>query len=147
MAAFSALGVRKLVFLSESTQPDHDKKLRYLREAGFDLLADKAVSLSGTDEYCIAPPQLWYDEAVALRRDATDAYFLSCANIHSVDVIEDLERTLGRPVVTSNQAAIWCALRKAGIYDPVPGLGHLLRHDAVTTPGGQGAKVPVAARA
>jgi maleate cis-trans isomerase len=52
---------------------------------------------------------------MALRNDGADVYFLSCANIHSIDVIEDLERDLGKPVVTSNQAAIWCSPRAAGI--------------------------------
>jgi maleate isomerase len=133
MAAFAALNVRKLVFLSEATQPLHDKKLAYLREAGFTLLADKAVGLPNSDAFCTAPPQLWYDEAVAQFRPDAEAYFISCANIHSVDVIEDLERKLGKPVITSNQAAIWCSLRRAGIHDDVPGLGHLLRHDAAAT--------------
>jgi maleate cis-trans isomerase len=52
---------------------------------------------------------------LSLRNDAADAYFISCANIQSIDVIEDLERVLNKPVVTSNQAALWCALRTLGI--------------------------------
>ncbi len=67
---------------------------------------------------------------MALRNDTADAYFLSCANIHSIDVIDELERDLSKPVITSNQAAIWCSLRAAGIRDDVPGLGALLRHNA-----------------
>ena len=126
MAAFAALGARRLVFMSETAQAGHDKKLRYLREAGFDLLADKAVGLPGSDYFCTMPPLLWYDTALSLRRDEADAYFISCANIHSIDVIEALERELGKPVVTSNQAALWCALRTAGLSDIVPGLGKLL---------------------
>jgi maleate isomerase len=129
-AAFAALGAKRLVFVSETKQPDHEKKLRYLREAGYDVVADKAVGLAGSDEYCIMPPRLWFDTTVALRRDDADAYFISCANIHSIDAIEDLEKVLNKPVVTSNQAAIWRSLRLAGISDAVPGLGHLLRHDS-----------------
>ena len=125
---------RRLVFISETKQADHDKKLAYLREAGYDIVANKAASLAGTDAYCSTPPQFWYDTAMALRNDAADAYFLSCANIHSIDVIEDLERDLGKPVVTSNQAAIWCSLRAAGIRDSVPGLGALLKLDATARP-------------
>jgi maleate isomerase len=128
-AAFRALAARRLVFVSETAQEGHDKKVRFLREAGYDILADKAVGLPGTDAYCTMPPQLWFDVTVSLQRDDADAYFISCANIHSVDVIEDLEARLGKPVVTSNQAAIWCALRTAGITDDVPGLGRLMRAD------------------
>ena len=126
MAAFAALEARRLVFISETEQAGHDRKLAYLREAGFDILADKAVGLPGSDYYCTMPPELWYDTALSLRRDAADAYFISCANIQSIDVIERLEQVLGKPVVTSNQAALWCALRTAGIGETVPGLGRLL---------------------
>jgi maleate isomerase len=41
--------------------------------------------------------------------------------------IERLERDLGKPVVTSQQASLWRALRLAGIVDPVAGFGRLLR--------------------
>jgi hypothetical protein len=68
---------------------------------------------------------MWFDVAMKLRRDDADIYFISCAYILSIDVIEDLEKELGRPVVTSNQAAFWCALRKIGIQDRLPKLGRL----------------------
>ncbi len=128
-AALAALNAKRLVFISETTQKGHDEKLKYMREAGYDILADKAASLAGTDTYCTTPPRFWYDLAMALRDDRAQAYFLSCANIHSIDVIEDLERDLKRPVVTSNQAALWCALRTIGLNDIAPGLGSLFRHD------------------
>jgi maleate cis-trans isomerase len=125
-AAFAALGAHRLVFISETQQDDHDRKLAFLREAGYDIVADKAVGLAGTDEYCIMPPQLWIDTALELRRDAVDAYFISCANISAIDAIATLETELGRPVVTSNQAALWRSLRVAGIADRLPGIGQLL---------------------
>jgi len=130
-AALAALDAKRLVFISETEQKGHDQKLKYLREAGYELVADKAACLAGTDAYCTTPPQFWYDLAVSLKNDRAQAYFLSCANIHAIDVIEDLEQALNRPVVTSNQAALWCALRTIGINDVIPGLGSLFRHDLV----------------
>jgi maleate isomerase len=128
-AALAAHNAKRLVFISETTQKGHDEKLKYMREAGYEIVADKAASLSGTDAYCTTPPRFWYDLAMALKDDRAEAYFLSCANIHSIDVIEDLERDLKRPVVTSNQAALWCALRTIGLKDVISGLGSLFRHD------------------
>jgi maleate isomerase len=103
--------------------------VKYLKEAGYELVADKAAALPGTDDYCTAPPQLWFDMAMALKNDEAQAYFISCANIHSIDVIEKLEAELKRSVVTSNQAALWCALRTLGLKDVAPGLGSLFHHD------------------
>jgi len=124
-AALAALDARRLVFLSETGQAGHDKKLKFLREAGYDILADKAADLPGTDQYCTTPPRFWYDMAMALKTESAEAYFISCANIHSIEMIADLERDLKKPVVTSNQAALWCALRTLGLTDTIPALGAL----------------------
>ena len=52
--------------------------------------------------------------------------FLSCTNVRTLEVIEPLERELGRPVVTSNQAGLWHALRLVGVDAAIPGYGRLL---------------------
>src|ERR1051326_994275 len=130
-AALTGLGDKRLVFISETDQKGHDKKLKFLKEAGYELLADKAACLSGTDEYCVTPPRFWYDMALSLRNDAADAYFISCANIQSIDVIADLETVLKKPVITSNQAALWCALRTLGLPDAIPNLGTLFQRDLI----------------
>jgi len=125
MTALAALKARRLVFVSETEQEGHDKKRAFLAEAGYDIVADKAAALANSDAYCTTPPEFWFDFVRGMRDDRAEAYFVSCANIHSIDVIRALEDELGRPVVTSNQVALWCALRAAGIDDAIPALGRL----------------------
>ena len=127
MDAFEAVGAQRLVFVSETPQEGHDKKLAFLREAGLEIIADKAMGLGGSDIYCSTPPQFWFENVVAMRNDDADAYFVSCANIRSIDVIEALEDELDRPVITSNQAALWSALRLADLNDNIPALGRLFK--------------------
>jgi maleate isomerase len=43
-----------------------------------------------------------------------------------VEIIEALEKNLGKPVVTSNQASMAMALRVMGIKEKVIGFGSLL---------------------
>jgi len=130
-SALSALRARRLVFISETGPEGHSKKRDFLREAGYEIVADQAACLSGSDEYCTTPARFWYDTAMALRNDAADAYFISCANIQSTEVIADLERDLKTPVITSNQAALWCALRTLDLPDVVSSLGTLLTRGLV----------------
>ncbi len=127
-AAFEALGAKRLAFLSETAQAGHEKKLKYLREAGFEIVADKAMGLAGSDAYCVTPPEFWRDAALELGEEAksADAVFISCANISAIEAIEELESRLKKPVVTSNQAALWSALRTIGIGDNVTSLGRLM---------------------
>jgi maleate cis-trans isomerase len=57
--------------------------------------------------------------------DDADAMFISCTGLHVMGIIEILERDLGKPVVTSNQATLWAALKKLGIHERIEGLGKL----------------------
>jgi maleate cis-trans isomerase len=59
------------------------------------------------------------------RRAEADGYFLSCTATSMIDAIEDVERRLDRPVVNSNQAVLWAALRRLEIAEPIAGLGRL----------------------
>jgi maleate isomerase len=43
-----------------------------------------------------------------------------------VEAIDALEQRTGKPVVTSNQAMIWTALRALGIKRSIGGFGRLL---------------------
>ena len=66
---------------------------------------------------------------LARRADAREAQavLLSGTGLATVSVLEPLERELGKPVISSNQACCWRALRLAGVLDPVGGFGRLLR--------------------
>ena len=66
---------------------------------------------------------------LARRADAPEAQavLLSGTGLPTVAVLETLERLLGKPVISSNQACLWRALRLAGVPDAVPGFGRLLR--------------------
>jgi len=127
MDAFDALGVKRIVFISETLQEGHDKKMAFLKDAGLEIVSDKAMGLAGSDVYCSTPSSYWYENVKALHNDKTEAYFVSCANIHSINIIEDLEDVLDRPVITSNQAALWSALRIAGVKDDISSLGRLFQ--------------------
>ena len=66
---------------------------------------------------------------LARRADTPEAQavLISGTGLPTVGVLERLERELGKPVISSNQACLWRALRLAGVSDPVPGFGRLLR--------------------
>ncbi len=59
-------------------------------------------------------------------RSDADAIFISCTNFHCLPAVESLEQAHGKPVVTSNLAGAWAALRRIGVEDTVPGYGQLL---------------------
>ena len=52
---------------------------------------------------------------------------ISGTGLPTAGVLDGLERQLGKPVLSSNQAFLWRALRVAGVRTPVSGFGRLLR--------------------
>jgi maleate isomerase len=62
---------------------------------------------------------------VADHKDA-QAVFLSCTALRSIECIETLEKSLGKPVLSSNQVMLWRLLRLAGCENKIQGFGKLL---------------------
>jgi maleate isomerase len=109
--AFDALGAKRIVLITPYGATTTEHEADFLRQAGYDVLSAKGFALAGSDAYCATPPQFWHDRAIEAAKPDADAYLISCANISVFGVIDELEEKLARPVVTSNQAVIWDALR------------------------------------
>ena len=54
-----------------------------------------------------------------------DAVVIACTQMRAAEMVDDLERSFGIPVLTSNQAMCWHALRLAGCQDALRGWGRL----------------------
>lgn len=127
LEALHALDVHRLVLMSPYAPEVHRHEADFLREAGFEVVRDRALDMPGSDAYIAAPPALWARVAQEERDPRADAYLLSCTNIHSLDVIAELEQKLGKPVLASNQATLWYSARALGLSDSVPALGQLFK--------------------
>ena len=65
--------------------------------------------------------------AASIDRPDAEAVFISCG-ASSLEIVDELEDKLGKPVICSNQAMLWDCLRRAGIADQFSGYGRLLHH-------------------
>ena len=124
-AALGALGARKVVMVTPYLREVNEREAAFLRHHGVTVLGHHAQGLTYAREFRAIEPYGWYRMAIERKHAEADAYFLSCAQIRVAEIIEALEHDLGRPVVTSNQAALWHALRQGGIGDQFAGFGQL----------------------
>jgi maleate isomerase/arylmalonate decarboxylase len=116
--------------------PYHDALNRherdFLRENGIETLAIAGLGLgaNGPVDYpLIAQTALDVIERHVCGTfvKGSDAMLVTCTDFPTLLLHENLERRLGVPVVTSNQATLWAALRRAGIDDRIPRLGALFQ--------------------
>ena len=97
----------------------------YFETAGFQLDRIATFDLGGDPDMNRVDAECIYEAGIALCDKQSDALFISCTGWRTFAVIDRLEKALGRPVVSSNQALAWKALRSAGVTSKVFGQGRL----------------------
>ena len=55
-----------------------------------------------------------------------DAVFVSCTALRIVEVLQEVEDLIKKPVISSNQAIIWDSIRSVKIKSSIEGFGKLL---------------------
>ena len=93
--------------------------IKVLAAHGLGLVDNLVVGRLGSDSA--------YELARKIDRPDAEAIVLACTNWKTMDVVEKLERELGKPVVSTTQVSVWAALRAIGRIEGVPGYGRLLR--------------------
>jgi maleate cis-trans isomerase len=124
LAALERLGVRRLALATPYPEAIAAAGRAYWEAAGLAVVAhrrlDGVVNIYEETE----------ERAYALGRAAdvatAEAVLISGTGLPTAGIVERLERDLGKPVVTSQTATLWHALRAVGLEDPVRGYGRLL---------------------
>jgi maleate cis-trans isomerase len=125
IAALNALQARRIALLTPYVELVHEREKAFLKGRNIDVVLDKALGLNTNTEMGALEPAFLARFVHDNTADAADAYFLSCTALRSAGVIAGLEAELGRPVITSNQAAVWYALASAGVQGEPAAFGRL----------------------
>ena len=130
LAAFKALGVTRIGMATPYTDATNEHEKEYLEAHGITVVAMAGLQLNygleGIQKISRVAPDRIYAHAKSVDRPEAEAILICCTDFGSSVTVERLEKELGKPVVTSNTATFWAALRAAGIKDRVPGYGRLL---------------------
>jgi maleate cis-trans isomerase len=125
LAALRHLGVKKLALGTPYPEAISAKGKAFWEAAGFDIVGYQR--LSGVQNIYAESEQRAYQLARQAYTPEADAIFLSGTGLPTVGVLETLESDLQKPVISSNQASLWQALRLAGVRQAITGFGQLLK--------------------
>ncbi|BAA81536.2 maleate cis-trans isomerase [Aeropyrum pernix K1] len=115
--ALKALGASRIAVATPYIEEVNKREEEFLRHHGFDIVDFKSLGLLGNLDIGRVPPWRVYRLARSLSIEGADAIFISCTNLRTVEVIGLLERDTGLPVVSSNTASMWMALKTLGIRE------------------------------
>jgi maleate cis-trans isomerase len=128
--ALKALGVSRVAVANPYTETANQWVRAFLEGYGIQVVVIRGMEIA--DSWSIA--QLAPTAALDLGRQAlqqattANGLFLSCGNMRTVEILDQLEHETGCPVVSSNQAMLWYALKTLGVKETVRGYGRLLEN-------------------
>lgn len=125
--ALRALETRRVAVATPYVDEVNQREMAFLAEHGFEPVNLEALRLSNSYDIAEVTQERLYRLALAADRPEADALFVSCTNLRTSSLVDRLEHDLGKPVVTSNQASMWLALRMIGVTQRIPGGGRLMQ--------------------
>ena len=130
--ALRALGATRIALGTPYDAGLNAHEVRFLADHGVEVVHEEGFGYGagGPQEHrniARIRPEEVYALARRVDRPEAQAILLSCTDLATLDVIERLEAECGKPVVSSNTATFWFALRRTGIEDRLEGFGRLLK--------------------
>lgn len=131
VAALRELDAERVALASPYTNEQNEALAAYLDEQGFDVVAWMGLDKAASSEFGAEEPHTFYrlGRDLASSAPGADTLLLSCGNTRTFEVLEALQWDTGLEVASSNQAALWNALRSVGVGEPVRGFGRLLERE------------------
>lgn len=122
LEAIGHLGITNLSIMTPYDEILTGKLRDFLAEAGCAVVRSDHLGLGGgiwkVNYRTIAERILGADDPRA------EAIFVSCTNLPTYDIIEPLEKVLGKPILTANQLTMWACLGRMKL--PMMGPGRWL---------------------
>jgi maleate isomerase len=126
LAAFEHLGANKISILTPYTEEVNLEMAAYFEGHGIEVINIAGFGYQSDIEMTGIPPEEIAQAAAKVCDEEADLLFVSCTAIRASLVIEQIEQSIEKPVVTSNQALVWHSLRLVGYTNGLSGYGVLL---------------------
>lgn len=112
--ALQALGISRLSVATPYVDWVNDLERKFLEGSGFEVLSLQGLQMTGFEVGEVHPETL-YRFARGACAAGSQALFISCMGLRSLELVAPLEYDLGIPVLSSNLVTCWGLLRLVGL--------------------------------
>lgn len=125
--AVRALGASRIALVSPYSEEVIGRAKQYY-ETRYGLEVVATEGFGATDSYAIGAlgPDNAADAFARIDRPEIEVLVVPGGNFPTMQFIPEWERRFGKPVITTNQAALWAVMGVMDIKTPLPALGRLL---------------------
>ncbi len=114
--ALHDMGAGRVAFTSPYVKALNRESVDFMKKCGIEVVNQSGFEkeLSSLEQNALTPEDAYQ---MGLKADHPDAEVLviACTDYRALEAVPALEQALGKPVVTSNSALMYCCLKKLGI--------------------------------
>lgn len=141
LEAFDRLGMPKTAVITPYPDETNEMEKKFLEDNGISVTSIAGMACSPIRMYGVPQvsegivpvkgdmadlePEQIYRAVHEMELGDAECVFISCTGLNTMEIISMLEEDLGLPVITSNQASLYSALRHCRVGTRIPELGRL----------------------
>ena len=126
-AALERLDISKIACLTPYQPAADEQVYGYFTECGYEVKRVRGLRCDSATSIADVTPDTLVEVLKEIDGDDIDAIVQCGTNLSMVEVADQAERWLGKPVLAINAICLWHALRTLGIADQFVGHGMMLR--------------------
>jgi maleate cis-trans isomerase len=126
-ACLMAGGYRKVDVVTPYVELTNERLKQFLKAHGIDVVRLGTFDMLDMFDHAKIQPDEIYRKVKEITTPDAEAVFVACTQLRALEVVDLLERDLGKPVYSAVQASAWQAFEAIGLDPQIPDCGSLLR--------------------
>ena len=125
LRAFKKLNISKIAILTPYPKLVNQTVYKYLKDRQIEIDTFSGFNIDNDMDVAKVDPQHLIKTIKKINYSDVDAVFVSCTALRIVEVLQEVEDFIKKPVISSNQAIIWDSIRSVNINGNINGYGKL----------------------
>jgi maleate isomerase len=126
--AIKTLGLKRIAMLTPYIDSVNQPMKDFFEQHGIRIVKLKSLMVESDVDIAQVPPAAIKQGAEETYIEEADGLFISCTALRSTETLGELEASLQRTVLSSNQCMFWSMMKAAGYKKSITGYGQLLEN-------------------
>ena len=126
--AFKEMNVKKIALFTPYPESVNKTILEYFSRKNINIMSFSTFNIDLDEDIANVDPKYLSETLTKMDINDSDALFISCTALPALEILDEVEKKIGKTVFSSNQTLIWDTLRSVGYKSPIQGYGKLLRN-------------------
>ena len=125
--AFKILKINRISIFTPYTDEINQSVINFFKTKKIEIMDLSYFDIASDLDIGKVDPHYLFDVLSKQDLSKSDALFVSCTALPALSIIEDLEKKIGKIVLSSNQTLIWDTLKQVNYDNKVEGFGELFK--------------------